>query len=337
MPRSDLQVGPCRRRQLPQLRELLNDVFVEERGGEGDIFQYAPLLYHEGNAENLRVVRRGRRLVGHAGILPREIRWRGQRLRAGLIGGVCCRKELRGGGIGTLAMEDAARRMAELGLHFGVLWTGSPGFYRRLGWRHAGGITIMRIAEAGGEGEVRREIMHLDESPFGPGPCHRLHLEAGRNEIVRTEEETATLLTTYHRGAILALEGGRLDGYAAHRETDLGEIEGDAETCIALISRAAVEGHRVCIFPLGDPRIPAIQEALPVDVERRSLGMLLIVNRASLVETVATELQTTPEELGLGPEESDEVLMMRIFGQPERQPSDEPLPLDIHIGYLDHV
>ncbi|MGC9316986.1 MAG: GNAT family N-acetyltransferase [Armatimonadota bacterium] len=337
MPRDNLQVGPCRPRELPHLRELLNEVFVEELGADGDIFEYAPLLYSEENAQNLRVVRRGRRLVGHAGILPREIRWRDQRLRVGLIGGVCCRKELRGGGIGTLAMEDAARRMAELDLHFGVLWTASPGFYQRLGWRHAGGITMMRIAEAAGESPVQREIMRLNESAFGPDCCHRLHEAAGRNEVIRTPDETRILLTTHRRDALLALEGGRPDGYAAHDGHTLREIEGDAECCMAVISRAAAEGCRLCVFPLHDWRVEAIAEAMPVGVEHRSLGMLLIVNREGLVETIARELGATPEELGLGPEESDEVLMMRIFGQPEREPSEEPLPLDIHIGYLDHV
>jgi hypothetical protein len=31
------------------------------------------------------------------------------------------------------------------------------------------------------------------------------------------------------------------------------------------------------------------------------------------------------------------VLRARIFGGPEREPDGGVLPLDIHIGYLDHV
>ncbi len=336
-PLKQMKVGPCHPKDLPALRKLLNEVFVQEREVTGDIFEYAPLMYTPENAENLRIVRHRGRIVGHAGILPRTIRWRGQTLRAGFVGGVCCRQSMRGRGVGTLAMRDAADHMARLGLDFGVLWTGSPGFYERLGWRTGGGLTRVSIAEAAGESPVVREIMPIDESPFGPDACHRLHEAAGRNEVIRTQEETATLLTTYYRGATLALEGGRPDGYFAHRDTDLGEIEGDAPTCIALLARAAEEGYRACPFPLHDPRLPAITEALPVQVTVQPLGMLLITGRESLVARICAESGASPEELGIGEDVSIEVLTARIFGQPDREPTDDPLPLDIHIGYLDRV
>ncbi len=337
MKASDLPVGPCRRRELPRLRELLNQVFITERGAGGDIFEFAPLLYSEQNVENLRVVRRGRAIVGHAGILPRRIRWRGQVLHAGLIGGVCCREDLRGQGIGTLAMQDVARRMAQLQLDFGVLWTGSPGFYRRLGWRHGGGISIMRIAEAAGEGAVQREIIPLSDSPLGPADCHALHAGAGRDEVLRTPEETELLLSTGTRDALLALRGGRLVGYAAHDGSTVREIEGDADTCVALLSHAAALGHRLCVFPLNDPRLPAIAQALPVDIQRGPLGMILIVGREGLVAKIAEEAGSSPDDLGIGSDVDTEVLAARLFGSPDDEPTDRPLPMHLHIDYLDHV
>ncbi|MFP4250248.1 MAG: GNAT family N-acetyltransferase [Armatimonadota bacterium] len=331
-------VGPCTIKELPRLQALLNEVFITERDAEGDLFDYAPLLYAEENVENLRVVREGKRLVGHAGILPRSIRWRDQTFEAGLIGGVCARKELRGEGIGTLAMEDAADRMTELGLDFGVLWTGSHGFYERLGWRIAGGITIMGIQEAAAEPvEVGYEIVRLSESPFGPQNCHRLHEDAVRHEVARAPDETAILMQTGERDTWIALEGGCPAGYATFQGTMIREIEGNAAVSIALVQHAASEGARRCVFPLNDPRISAIADALPVRVERRSLGMFLIVDRESLISKIAEETGEAPADLGIGAEESDDVLIGRIFGQPEREPSDAPLPLDIHIGYLDHV
>ncbi|MFO8081517.1 MAG: GNAT family N-acetyltransferase [Armatimonadota bacterium] len=333
-----LSVGPCTVEELRKLRALLNEVFITERDAEGDLFEYAPLLYAEENVENLRVVRDGKRLVGHAGILARRIRWRDQTLTAGLIGGVCARKELRGEGIGTLAMENAAERMSEIGLDFGVLWTGSHGFYQRLGWRTAGGVTIMGIQEAADEPvELGYEIMRLSESPFGPQNCHRLHEDSGRHEVVRTPEETATLMQTANRDTWVALQGGRPAGYATFQGTMLREIEGHGAVAIALLQHAASEGARRCVFPLNDPRIEAIEDALPVHVERRPLGMVLIVNRESLISKIAEQAGASPDELGIGAEASDDVLIARIFGQPERESSDDPLPLDIHIGYLDHV
>lgn len=334
----ELTVGPCNLKQLPKLRTLLNDVFISERNVKGDLFEFAPLLYSEDNVENLRIVSDGREIVGHAGILPRPIRWRDQTFNAGLIGGVCAREDRRGEGIGTLAMQDAAERMSELGLDFGVLWTGSHGFYERLGWRTAGGISIMGIQEAAEEQvEVGYEIMRLHESPFGADCCHRLHEKAERNEVIRTAEETSKLLQTGNRGAWVALEGGRPAGYAAFQGEVIREIEGDAAICIALIQHAASEGARRCVWPLNDPRIPAIEDALPVHLQRRPLGMVLIVHADSLVSRIAGQTDKSPVDLGIGAEASDDVLIARIFGQPEREASDDPLPLDIHIGYLDHV
>jgi predicted N-acetyltransferase YhbS len=333
----DLTVGPCTVEELPKLRELLNDVFLAP-DSDGDLFQIAPLLYSEDNVANLRVVRDGKRFVGHAGILPRQIRWRGQVLDAGLIGGVCAREDRQGEGIGTLAMQDAAERMYELGLDFGVLWTGKHGFYQRLDWRVAGGVSIMGIQEAAGEPlEVHYEIMRLSESAFDPQNCHSLHEGAERNEVIRTAEETRILLETGGRGAWLALEGGRPAGYAAFRGTVIREIEGDAAICVSLLEHAASEGARRCHFPLNDPRIEAIADELPVCVKREPEGMFLIVNADSLAGKIAGETGASREDLGIGPDATDDVLIARIFGQPEREPSDEPLPLDIHISYLDHV
>ncbi len=332
-----LNVGPCTIDELPQLRNLLNDVFISERDAEGDLFDYAPLLYNEQNVENLRVVREGRTIVGHAGILPRPIRWRGQDLEAGLIGGVCAREDRRGEGIGTVAMEDAAERMAALGLDFGVLWTGSHGFYERLGWRTAGGVTVMGIQEAAGQSEPFREVMQLSDSPFGPEDCHSLHEKTLRHEVIRSQEETRILMTAPRRGTWIALEGGRLSGYATFLGEMIRELEGDAQACASLLDHAASHGARCCPFPLNDPRIDAVRDLVPVKLKRKPLGMFLIATRETLVRKIVDETERGAEDLGIGPEASDEVLMARIFGQPTREPSVEPLPLDIHIGYLDHV
>ncbi|MCD6360978.1 MAG: GNAT family N-acetyltransferase, partial [Armatimonadetes bacterium] len=126
---SRLDVGPCTVGELAELSKLLDDVFIGERSAAGHLFDFAPLLYSEKNIEQLRVVRRDGVIIGHAGILERPIAWRGQVFRAGFIGGVCAREDLRGQGIGTLAMRDAAGHMARMGLDFGVLWTGSHYFY----------------------------------------------------------------------------------------------------------------------------------------------------------------------------------------------------------------
>lgn len=331
------QAGPCKKSETRRLRALLNEVFITERGNDGDLFDYAPLLYSEENLENLRVVREGKQIVGHAGILPRAIRWRGQTLQAGLIGGVCARQQLRGEGIGTLAMQDVAERMAELELDFGLLWTGSHEFYQRLGWRLGGGSATMQIREAAGQVAGGHEIMPLRESPFSFEDCHRLHLKAARHEVVRTCEESRLLMAGERCSISIALEGGRMVGYAASTGDTIRELEGPAEACITMIEHAASQGLHRCLFPLNDPRLEPIRQALPVHLDLRPLGMFLIVNSSALVEKIVAETGKEAEQMGIGAGASREMLMMGIFGGPEREPAEEPLPLDIHVGHLDHV
>jgi len=105
----------------------------------------------------------------------------------------------------------------------------------------------------------------------------------------------------------------------------------------ALLTEAARRGCRLCVFPLKDPRLAPIESALPVEVQRRPLGMVLIVARAGLVAKLEAETGLSAVGLGVGLDLSDEAVLARVFGDQSRQVADAPLPLDIHIDYLDHV
>lgn len=320
------EVSACRPSQLPELRTLINQVFLTERGGKGDMFEYVPLLYRQTDTANLRVVTCAGRIVGHAGICPRPLRWRGQTFQVGLIGGVCCEAGLRGTGVGTLAMQDAARRTAELGLDFGVLWTGSVRFYTRLGWRHAGRMTIAHARRTSAPASL--PVLALRESPFSPDDCHALHAAAGRNGIVRTVEETRRLFVAPGRDVTVAAQDGRLAGYAVLVGATVREVEGDAAACSALLAHAAQNSDVTSVWPFGDARLTAIGQALTMDVKTHPLGMMLVVSRERLLAKVERELGRSLASCGPG-----DALLAALFGTPT---SPTP-PVDVFINYLDHV
>lgn len=330
----DLQVGPCTVAELPQLSDLLDDVFIRERKGSGVIFDFAPLLYHERNVEQLRVVRRADEIIGHAGILERPIAWRGQVFRAGLIGGVCAREDLRGQGIGTIAMQDVARHMAGMGLDFGVLWTGSHGFYERQGWRIAGGLSRLKVPAGERPMPEGIEVMTLEAGPSGIETCHALHVAAGRNEVVRTVEETRAV--THKREVWVAVQGAELVGYTIGKGDTVRELEGGAQACIALLSHLAQQQDLLTVLPLHDVRTAPILAALGAERTPSPLGMCLIVSRERFLGKVSAELGRPAEEFGVTPLMSDEEVMQVVFRDHEDDWSGD-LPLDIFIDYADHV
>ena len=69
----------------------------------------------------------------------------------------------------------------------------------------------MEAAEGGASGF---EVMPLEESPFRPEDCHRLHEAAGRNEVIRTPQETQVQMSIPTRSVWIGLVGGHL---AVHR------------------------------------------------------------------------------------------------------------------------
>lgn len=330
----ELRVGPCTVAELPQLSELLEEVFIRERKGSGAIFDFAPLLYRESNVEQLRVVSRGKEIVGHAGILERPIAWRGQVFRAGFIGGVCAREDLRGQGIGTLAMQDAMRHMGRMGLDFGVLWTGSHGFYERLGWRSAGGLTLLQVPAGERSLPAGIEVMAMEQGPFGIEACHALHVAACRHEVVRTVEETRAV--THKRDVWVAVQGAELVGYAISNGPIIRELEGGPQACVALVGHLAHGQDVQTVLPLHDPRASALETALGAEATRVPLGMCCVVNREQLLSKISAELGRPAEEFRVTPDMSDEQVMRVIFGGPDDDWTGD-LPLDIFIDWADHV
>jgi GNAT superfamily N-acetyltransferase len=122
--------------ELPLLGELLNDVFRRSQGvADQDVFCDFPLAFAPENLPNGRVIAEAGRPVSHAAVWPRELIVEGWRLKLGVITLVATQPEFRRRGLAARLMTNLQQRMRDEGYDLGVLWTGVPDFYRRLGWQ----------------------------------------------------------------------------------------------------------------------------------------------------------------------------------------------------------
>ncbi len=135
------------------IRALLRSEF-EVAAGVGDAFVdlYDNLLLQDSsvNAECSRVALHDGRVIGHALLVPREIRICEGDCPAGLVGMVVVHPDYRGSGVGSAVVNDVHRlaRDRKLGL---LILAGDPGYYRRFGYHHAFSITECRVDVSPGE------------------------------------------------------------------------------------------------------------------------------------------------------------------------------------------
>ncbi|HEY3365577.1 MAG TPA: GNAT family N-acetyltransferase [Symbiobacteriaceae bacterium] len=86
------------------------------------------------NLESIRVAVHGGRIVATLRIFHRTIYLGGVPVSIGGIGEVSTDPDYRRQGLSGLLLEDACRRMAELGMAVSVLFAGRQGHYTRHGW-----------------------------------------------------------------------------------------------------------------------------------------------------------------------------------------------------------
>jgi aminoglycoside 2'-N-acetyltransferase I len=129
--------------QIHALRDLLwaafNDPSPDERFSEDD-WQHALGGMHFLAEEDGRI-------VGHASVVPRDIRVGGTSLRTGYVEAVATDPERQGHGIGSALMREVAGHLGEAGFELGALGTGSQPFYERLGWSIWRGPSSVRTAD----------------------------------------------------------------------------------------------------------------------------------------------------------------------------------------------
>jgi aminoglycoside 2'-N-acetyltransferase I len=123
---------------LERLRLLMDDAFEGEFGEED----------WEHTRGGWRVVAYdGDAPVAHAAVVPRLIRIGKQPFQAGYVEGVATLTACQGHGLGSRVMRDATE-IVRTHYGLGVLSTGVPAFYERLGWERWRGPSFVQDGDA---------------------------------------------------------------------------------------------------------------------------------------------------------------------------------------------
>jgi len=124
----------CKPSDLDQTIKLIDDIFIKSRKKRISCFKRFPTLFNQTNFCNLRIIKGNNEVISHVGIKYCHYRLNKKKTKIGMIGCVCTNPSYRGFELASLLMRDAEKQMSEKGTVLGVLWTGIPSFYKKLGW-----------------------------------------------------------------------------------------------------------------------------------------------------------------------------------------------------------
>lgn len=129
-----VEVRPCRAEEFAQLISLLDEEFVFGKGRTLSLRQRFPAVYCHGNLHNLWVCLAGSEII--SALVIRQFDWvaGNEKFRGAMFGGVYTHPAYRKKGWASRLLETATSHLRSSGIDFGVLWTGQPAFYARLGW-----------------------------------------------------------------------------------------------------------------------------------------------------------------------------------------------------------
>ena len=338
---------PCTAEELPQLRELLSEVFRRGIGREGDLFLEYPTVYTEENLGNLLVIRDGGRIVSHVGIKQQRIRLGREALETGMISGVATLEGYRGRGLASKLMDEAEDKIVRDGMEVGVLWSHFPDFYRRLGWEYAGRMGRLDI-----DRPERTEI-GVEVRPYAgeAEELGRIHRRAGINEVLRRPQDEHPLYGCWSWRTLVARDAGEVAGYAvvygAGESLGLNEIDGSPTAVVGLVNylfeREDAQAQCYSCSPVSPSR-RVIESAFPTQYHEVNSGIWKILNREEFYRKVESALGL-PRGASPAAEFSDPRLESQwVFGSclrddspPTDVPANEDLPLEIHISFTDHV
>lgn len=203
--------------ELPKLSDCL-DAAYGHRWEPGWLVRVHKHAYTRKNAPNLRVIFVDGKVVSHVGVIYRRLRVDSETLRLGLIGGVGTLPEFRGRGYATELMLDQQQLMKENDADAAVLWTGSPDFYRRVGWEQAG-VCKRCVVSSAPKAPARVEF----SSYAGQVDTIRQLERTDINIIARTRDETRLAADIKREQVTLGMQDGAAIVYAM---ADVHESEG---------------------------------------------------------------------------------------------------------------
>ncbi|OGS92279.1 MAG: hypothetical protein A2Z95_01380 [Gallionellales bacterium GWA2_60_18] len=129
-----IEIRACRPDELERLISLLDEEFIFGKGRAISLRQRFPTVFCHNNLHNIIICTDGEVIASALAI--RQFDWRegNEIFKGAMIGAVYTHPARRGEGLASRLLEAAAIQLREEKVDFGVLWTGQPSFYARLGW-----------------------------------------------------------------------------------------------------------------------------------------------------------------------------------------------------------
>ena len=239
--------GPRQARpdELDAILTAVNHVMRAPQGLGPTIAADYPQIYSAGTAKNIIIVRTDDRVVSSVGLEINDVHLGRAMLRLGSINCLMTMPDHRRRGLAGRVMKAAHERMAATGCSLGRLRTGIPGWYRRLGWEHAGGIRVWQF--------TRTNIALLPALPVGF--TARKANEEDYAEVVRLHNGRALgavrelaifkdLLIARGRPTVLmACRGTKAEAYIMTRDTAIIEWLGPSELVSGLAKISFEQTH----------------------------------------------------------------------------------------------
>lgn len=177
--------------EIDAVLALLDQEFVSGRGRIGSFRKRFPALYTADRAGDITVARMADGIAGLAAVKWRTMVTGDRPVRLAMIGGVWIRPALRGRGVGQQLMKEVERSLSYSQTDLAVLWTGTPAFYEKTGWRSKdAGVFGQLVSELPGDSSQTTTV-RLDGEGFRQ--VEKIRAAHVRPCIERTEADYNTV------------------------------------------------------------------------------------------------------------------------------------------------
>lgn len=226
----DIEIGAARPEELDTVIGILSEAFDLPYEPAREVFYADPYL----DPEKKRVLRVGGRIVSCLTIVDTTA-WLGKGLvRLGGIAGVATLVADRRRGYASRLLIETVRELASRGCALSALFPYSPGFYRKLGWEHAGfayrGLVAREQLSSYPEQRHVREV-YPDDLP----QLERLYdrMASGRTlHCLRDAKRWKYLYRYVKKKVVFATQGREIEGYLLYEYRMIGvpDDESGAQT-----------------------------------------------------------------------------------------------------------
>lgn len=169
-----MDIRTCRPEELGPLISLLDEEFIFGKERTISLQRRFPTVYCSNNLSNILLCTDGKTILSALAMRPFDWRESNEIFRGAMIGAVYTHPARRGEGLASRLLKTAAIQLRAQNMDFGVLWTGQPSFYARLGWISADCGTLGKF-----------ESNELTSEPSGNVTILPMEANASRLEVLR--------------------------------------------------------------------------------------------------------------------------------------------------------